>query len=70
MLACEKFSGDFHHSLIFVLKICILCSFLLCRLCVSGFPRQHEKRWKESCGRVVLDPDFMVQLLTGVYHAM
>ncbi|XP_056392380.1 hyccin 2 isoform X2 [Hyla sarda] len=40
------------------------------RLCVSGFPRQHEKRWKELCGRVVLDPAFMVQLLTGVYHAI
>ncbi|XP_040213138.1 protein FAM126B isoform X1 [Rana temporaria] len=40
------------------------------RLCVSGFPRQHEKRWKELCGRVVLDSDFMVQLLTGVYHAI
>ncbi|XP_019409668.1 PREDICTED: protein FAM126B isoform X2 [Crocodylus porosus] len=40
------------------------------RLCVSGFPRQHEKRWKEHCGRVVLDPEFMVQLLTGVYYAI
>ncbi|XP_010073196.1 PREDICTED: protein FAM126B-like, partial [Pterocles gutturalis] len=40
------------------------------RLCVSGFPRQHEKHWKEHCGRVVLDPDFMVQLLTGVYYAI
>ncbi|XP_071417924.1 hyccin 2 isoform X1 [Pithys albifrons albifrons] len=40
------------------------------RLCVSGFPRQQEKRWKEPCGRVVLDPDFMVQLLTGVYYAI
>ncbi|XP_030309678.1 protein FAM126B isoform X2 [Calypte anna] len=40
------------------------------RLCVSGFPRQQEKRWKEHCGRVVLDPDFMVQLLTGVYYAI
>ncbi|XP_035392974.1 origin recognition complex subunit 2 isoform X2 [Cygnus atratus] len=40
------------------------------RLCVSGFPRQHQKRWKEHCGRVVLDPDFMVQLLTGVYYAI
>ncbi|CAH2306003.1 FAM126B isoform X1 [Pelobates cultripes] len=40
------------------------------RLCVSGFPRQHEKRWKDLCGRVVLDPGFMVQLLTGVYHAI
>ncbi|XP_062972244.1 hyccin 2 isoform X1 [Elgaria multicarinata webbii] len=40
------------------------------RLCVSGFPRQNEKCWKEDCGRVVLDPDFMVQLLTGVYYAV
>ncbi|XP_018425657.1 PREDICTED: protein FAM126B [Nanorana parkeri] len=40
------------------------------RLCVGGFPRQHEKRWKEMCGRVVLDPGFMVQLLTGIYHAI
>ncbi|XP_061463992.1 hyccin 2 isoform X1 [Rhineura floridana] len=40
------------------------------RLCVSGFPRQHDKCWKENCGRVVLDPDFMVQLLTGVYYAV
>jgi len=45
----------------------MVCFF---RLCVSGFPRQHEKHWKEHCGRVVLDPDFMVQLLTGVYYAM
>ncbi|XP_057614386.1 hyccin 2 isoform X1 [Chionomys nivalis] len=40
------------------------------RVCVSGFPRQHEKQWKEVCGRIVLDPEFMVQLLTGVYYAM
>ncbi|XP_073865792.1 hyccin 2 isoform X11 [Macaca fascicularis] len=40
------------------------------RVCVSGFPRQHEKHWKELCGRIVLDPEFMVQLLTGVYYAM
>lgn len=40
------------------------------RVCVSGFPRQHEKQCKELCGRIVLDPEFMVQLLTGVYYAM
>lgn len=40
------------------------------RVCVSGFPRQHEKHWKELCGRIVLDPEFMVQLLTGIYYAM
>ncbi|XP_063788934.1 hyccin 2 isoform X2 [Pseudophryne corroboree] len=43
---------------------------MVSRLCVSGFPRQHDKRWKELCGRVVLDPGFMVQMLTGVYHAI
>ncbi|XP_026523693.1 protein FAM126B isoform X1 [Notechis scutatus] len=40
------------------------------RLCVSGFPRQNEKCWKEDGCRVVLDPDFMVQLLTGIYYAI
>nr|XP_033801653.1 protein FAM126B isoform X3 [Geotrypetes seraphini] len=40
------------------------------RLCVCGFPRQHAKRWKEICGRIVLDSSFMVQLLTGVYHSI
>ncbi|KAI4589406.1 hypothetical protein MJG53_020430, partial [Ovis ammon polii x Ovis aries] len=40
------------------------------RVCVSGFPRQHEKQWKELCGRIVVDPEFMVQLLTGVANAM
>nr|XP_060639329.1 hyccin 2-like [Anolis sagrei ordinatus] len=40
------------------------------RLCVCGFPRQHEKPWKEEYCRVVLDPEFMVQLLTGVYYAV
>ncbi|MBN3323690.1 F126B protein, partial [Atractosteus spatula] len=45
---------------------CRMCS----RLCVCGFPRQHQKQWKEPCGRVVLDPEFMVQMLTSVYHAI
>ncbi|XP_053328244.1 hyccin 2 [Spea bombifrons] len=43
---------------------------MVSRLCVSGFPRQQEKRWKDLCGRVLLDPGFMVQILTGVYHAI
>ncbi|XP_043931640.1 protein FAM126B isoform X2 [Protopterus annectens] len=47
-------------------SLCRMCS----RLCVSGFPRQQQKRWREACGRVVLDPDFMVQMLTAVYHAI
>ncbi|XP_031714214.1 protein FAM126B isoform X2 [Anarrhichthys ocellatus] len=40
------------------------------RLCVCGFPRQQQKLWRESCNRVLLDPEFMVQMLTAVYHAI
>lgn len=40
------------------------------RLCVCGFPRQQQKLWREPCNRVLLDPEFMVQMLTAVYHAM
>ncbi|XP_066543796.1 hyccin 2 [Amia ocellicauda] len=47
-------------------SVCRMCS----RLCVCGFPRQHQKPWKEPCGRVILDPEFMVQMLTSVYHAI
>ncbi|XP_016404191.1 protein FAM126B-like isoform X1 [Sinocyclocheilus rhinocerous] len=40
------------------------------RLCVSGYPRQQQKLWKEPCNRVRLEPEFMVQMLTAVYHAI
>ncbi|KTG40309.1 hypothetical protein cypCar_00007617 [Cyprinus carpio] len=40
------------------------------RLCVSGYPRQQQKSWKEPCNRVRLEPEFMVQMLTAVYHAI
>uniref|UniRef100_A0A8C5A2P8 Family with sequence similarity 126 member B n=1 Tax=Gadus morhua TaxID=8049 RepID=A0A8C5A2P8_GADMO len=40
------------------------------RLCVCGFPRQQQKSWREPCNRVLLDPEFMVQMLTAVYHAI
>ncbi|XP_052431825.1 protein FAM126B-like [Carassius gibelio] len=40
------------------------------RLCVSGYPRQQQKSWKEPYNRVRLEPEFMVQMLTAVYHAM
>lgn len=40
------------------------------RLCVCGFPRQQQKLWREPCNRVLLDPEFMVQMLAAVYHAM
>ncbi|XP_039599173.1 protein FAM126B-like, partial [Polypterus senegalus] len=46
--------------------VCRMCS----RLCVCGFPRQQQKSWSEACGRVILDPEFMVQMLTAVYHAV
>lgn len=47
-------------------SLCSVCS----RLCITGFPRQRQKMWSETCGRVILDPEFMVQLLTAVYHAI
>nr|XP_020450430.1 protein FAM126B-like isoform X2 [Monopterus albus] len=40
------------------------------RLCVCGFPRQQQKLWREPCNRVLLAPEFMVQMLTAVYHAI
>ncbi|XP_055040410.2 hyccin 2 isoform X3 [Misgurnus anguillicaudatus] len=40
------------------------------RLCVSGYPRQQQKSWKDSSNRVRLDPEFMVQMLTAVYYAI
>lgn len=40
------------------------------RLCVCGFPRQQLKAWAAPCIRVLLDPEFMVQMLTAVYHAI
>uniref|UniRef100_H3DGB4 Hyccin PI4KA lipid kinase complex subunit 2 n=1 Tax=Tetraodon nigroviridis TaxID=99883 RepID=H3DGB4_TETNG len=40
------------------------------RLCVCGFPRQQQKLWREPCNRVLLDPEFMVQMLAAVYHAI
>ncbi|GCC35632.1 hypothetical protein chiPu_0014119 [Chiloscyllium punctatum] len=47
-------------------SLCNVCS----RLCITGFPRQRQKVWSETCGRVMLDPEFMVQLMTGVYHTI
>ncbi|XP_043104452.1 protein FAM126B-like [Puntigrus tetrazona] len=40
------------------------------RLCVSGFPRQQLKAWSSPCIRVLLEPQFMVQMLAAVYHAI
>lgn len=52
----------------FIDAIVYVCFFL--RLCVCGFPRQQQKLWREPCNRVLLDPEFMVQMLAAVYHAM
>ncbi|TRY85988.1 hypothetical protein DNTS_032778, partial [Danionella cerebrum] len=40
------------------------------RLCVSGYPRQQIKAWREPCNRVRLEPEFMVQMLSAVYYAI
>lgn len=45
-------------------------AMLIGRLCVCGYPRQQLKAWREPCHRIRLDPEFMVQMLTAVYHAM
>ena len=42
----------------------------VCSLSVCGFPRQQQKLWREPSNRVLLDPEFIVQMLTAVYHAM
>uniref|UniRef100_A0A672MLS4 Protein FAM126B-like n=1 Tax=Sinocyclocheilus grahami TaxID=75366 RepID=A0A672MLS4_SINGR len=42
----------------------------VCRMSTRGYPRQQQKLWKEPCNRVRLEPEFMVQMLTAVYHAI
>lgn len=61
------------HMNILSLRMTSVADWCLCatsRLCVCGFPRQQQKLWREPCNRVLLDPEFMVQMLTAVYHAM
>ncbi|XP_061411240.1 hyccin 2-like [Lethenteron reissneri] len=45
--------------------LCHMCS----RVCVSGFPRQ-KKRWREHRTKISLSPEFIVDLLTGVYYSI
>ncbi|XP_067864962.1 hyccin isoform X2 [Heterodontus francisci] len=40
------------------------------RLCVSGYPRKSEKKYKDANSRIPLSPEFMVHMLTAVYYAM
>ncbi|CAM9337273.1 unnamed protein product [Lampetra fluviatilis] len=45
--------------------LCSMCS----QVCISGFPRQ-KRIWKERRARIALSPEFMVQLLTGIYYTI
>ncbi|XP_067864963.1 hyccin isoform X3 [Heterodontus francisci] len=47
-------------------SLCHTCS----RLCVSGYPRKSEKKYKDANSRIPLSPEFMVHMLTAVYYAM
>uniref|UniRef100_UPI00358F9195 hyccin-like isoform X2 n=1 Tax=Myxine glutinosa TaxID=7769 RepID=UPI00358F9195 len=45
--------------------LCSMCS----RVCVSGFELQAQ-RWTEPRTRIALTADFMVLMLTGIFHSM
>uniref|UniRef100_A0A4W3JQW5 Hyccin PI4KA lipid kinase complex subunit 1 n=1 Tax=Callorhinchus milii TaxID=7868 RepID=A0A4W3JQW5_CALMI len=40
------------------------------RVCVSGYPRQFQKNYKDFSSRIPVSPECMVQILTAVYYAM
>ncbi|XP_078519692.1 hyccin isoform X5 [Lissotriton helveticus] len=46
-------------------SLCQICS----RICVCGYPRQHVRKYKGGKSRISVSPDFMVQMLTGIYYA-
>ncbi|KAM4688498.1 hyccin isoform 3-T3 [Discoglossus pictus] len=46
-------------------SLCQMCS----RLCVSGYPRQHARKYKGLKNRIPVSSEFMVQLLTGIYYS-
>ncbi|KAM8967849.1 hyccin isoform 1-T1 [Pelodytes ibericus] len=46
-------------------SLCQMCS----RLCVCGYPRQHARKYKGIKNRIPVSSEFMVQLLTGIYHS-
>ncbi|XP_029444932.1 hyccin isoform X2 [Rhinatrema bivittatum] len=46
-------------------SLCQICS----RICVCGYPRQHVRKYKGVKSRIPISPEFMVQMLTGIYYA-
>ncbi|XP_030057643.1 LOW QUALITY PROTEIN: hyccin [Microcaecilia unicolor] len=46
-------------------SLCHICS----RICVCGYPRQHVRKYKGMKSRIPVSPEFMVQMLTGIYFA-
>nr|XP_033786774.1 hyccin isoform X2 [Geotrypetes seraphini] len=46
-------------------SLCHICS----RICVCGYPRQHVRKYKGMKSRISISPEFMVQMLTGIYYA-
>ncbi|XP_053322575.1 hyccin isoform X2 [Spea bombifrons] len=46
-------------------SLCQMCS----RLCVCGYPRQHVRKYSGVNSRIPMSPEFMVQLLTGIYYS-
>lgn len=46
-------------------SLCQICS----RICVSGYPRQHVRKYKGINSRIPVSSGFMVQMLTGIYFA-
>ncbi|XP_066484656.1 hyccin isoform X2 [Tiliqua scincoides] len=46
-------------------SLCQICS----RICVCGYPRQQVRKYKGINSRIPISPEFMVQMLTGIYYA-
>ncbi|XP_068092103.1 hyccin isoform X1 [Hyperolius riggenbachi] len=64
LLLCYNAALNFMPS-ISLRSLCQMSS----RLCVSGYPRQHARKYKGVKSRIPVSPEFMVQLLTGIYYS-
>ncbi|XP_038653351.1 hyccin isoform X2 [Scyliorhinus canicula] len=47
-------------------SLCHTCS----RICISGYPRKLQKKYKDVDNRIPVSPEFMVHMLTSIYYAM
>ncbi|XP_078094779.1 hyccin isoform X2 [Mustelus asterias] len=47
-------------------SLCHTCS----RICISGYPRKLQKKYKDVDSRIPVSAEFMVHMLTAVYYAM